>query len=149
MITDKLEYLFKYAKMFPEIEQLITYCKTNQLENIGEKTLFKDITIIPITSNDNHSFDEELLETHQKLMDIHITLEGVDCMAYSCVNNEATLFKDYDDGNDYLLLKSKDIKKIYIPAGYFCIVPNNFAHMALYATGKGVKKIVVKIPNCS
>ena len=149
MITDKLENLFKYAKMFPAIEQVVTYFKNNQLENIKEKTVFKDITIIPITSSDNVSFDAELLEAHQTLMDIHITLEGIDCMAYASVNNEASLFKDYDDANDYLLLKSKEIKKINIPTGYFCIVPNNFAHMALYGTGKGVKKIVVKIPNYS
>lgn len=147
MITDKLEYLFKYAEIFPEINQLVEYCKTNPLESINEKITFKDISIIPITSKINETFDEEILEAHKQLMDIHITLDGIDCMAYACLDSETLLFKEYDDTNDYLLVKSISVKKIDIPAGYFCIVPNNFAHMALYGIGEGVKKVVVKIPN--
>lgn len=147
MITNKLEYLFSYAEIFPEIKQLVEYCKTNNLENISEKISFNDISIIPITSEVNPSFDAEILEAHKKLMDIHITLEGVDCMAYACLKSETSMFKDYDVANDYLLAKSTSVKKIVIPAGYFCIVPNNFAHMALYGIGEGVKKVVVKIPN--
>lgn len=147
MITDKLEYLFKYEGIFPEIKQFLEYCKTNQLESLKEKISFKDISIIPITSKVCETFDEEILEAHKQLMDIHITLDGSDRMAYACLDSETVLFKEYDEVNDYLLAKSTSIKKIDIPRGYFCIVPNNFAHMALYGIGEGVKKIVVKIHN--
>ena len=79
-------------------------------------------------------------------MDVHITLEGIDVIAYADLENETKLFKTYDKINDYSLSTSNKIKKLNIPQGYFCIIPNNFAHMALYEGHSRVRKIVVKIP---
>ena len=61
-------------------------------------------------------------------------------------NNQQIGHKDYDVDNDYALYKSNQIKTIIIPEGYFCIIPNHLAHMAMYGISNSVKKIVIKIP---
>lgn len=146
MITGKIEHLSRYISLFPEIAQLEAFTRTKPIETLGEKTSYQDISLIPLVSPENPAFDETLLEAHRTLMDIHITLEGEDRMAYADLAGETTPHKDYDEANDYLLVRSDRIKTLAIPAGYFCIVPNTFAHMALYGTGEGIRKVVVKIP---
>ena len=146
MITDKLENLALYSKLFSPINEVTQLIEKENLQTINSKVTAGNISLIPITSLPNQSPAKYVLEAHRSLMDIHITLEGEDKMAYACLNTESELHKAYDEDNDYLLVKSNAIKTLTIPKGYFCIVPNNFAHMALYEISKDVKKVVVKIP---
>lgn len=146
MITDKLENLALYSKLFSPINEVIQLIERENLQTINSKVTAGDISLIPITGSPNQSPDKHVLEAHRSLMDIHITLEGEDKMAYACLNTESEPHKAYDEDNDYLLVKSNVIKTVTIPKGYICIVPNNFAHMALYEISNDVKKIVVKIP---
>lgn len=146
MITDKIENLGLYSKLFTPINEVVQFIEKIDLQSLDSKVTEGNIAIIPITGAPNQSSDKHVLEAHKSLMDIHITLEGEDSMAYACLNTESELNKAYDESNDYLLVKSNSIKTITIPKGYFCIVPNNFAHMALYQIEKEVKKVVVKIP---
>ncbi|SHG94736.1 YhcH/YjgK/YiaL family protein [Flavobacterium defluvii] len=146
MITDTIENLSNYKVIYPEITELIDILKKSDLESLHEKTISNEITLIPIQSKKvSESFDENILEAHKKLMDIHITLNGIDVIAYADVNREVEEYKKYIEADDYALFKSNTIKEIIIPKGYFCIIPNNFAHMALYKGHSDVKKIVVKL----
>jgi len=147
VITDRLENIYKYGCLFSGIGQLIKVLDSKSLMDIKEKETYGDIALIPITSNSVwDTFDKNVLEAHITLMDIHITVEGMDVIAYADLDNESTVFKTYDDASDYLLANSNDIKTIEVPKGYFCIIPNNFAHMALYKGHIKVKKVVVKMP---
>ena len=147
MITDKLENIHKYKSLFSGIGEFIKVLDSKSLTNITEKESHDKITLIPIISDSvSVSFDTTLLEAHKTLMDIHITLEGKDVIAYADLDTETSIFKDYDEANDYLLANSNAIKTLDIPKGYFCIIPNSFAHMALYKGHSMVKKIVVKMP---
>lgn len=102
--------------------------------------------MIPISSQAvSEIIDPSILEAHKTLMDIQITLEGTDVMAYANLEIETKVFKAYDKINDYLLAQSDKIKTISVPEGYFCIIPNHFAKMALYARHVNVKKVVVKM----
>jgi YhcH/YjgK/YiaL family protein len=146
MITDKIENLALYGKLFGPIDEVIQLLEKENLQTINSKVTAGDISIIPITGAPNPSSDKHVLEAHRSLMDIHITIKGEDKMAYACLNTETGPHKAYDEDNDYLLVKSNTIKTVTIPEGYFCIVPNNFAHMALYEISNDVKKVVIKIP---
>jgi YhcH/YjgK/YiaL family protein len=145
MILDKIENLKLYSKLYKRIDELVEILETKDLKNIVSTIVSDDISIIPITGIPNGSSDQNLLEAHRRLMDIHITLEGEDRMAYAYLNSETEPHKAYDESSDYLLVKSYKIKIITIPKGYFCIVPNNYAHMALYNTFGEVRKIVIKL----
>lgn len=147
MITDRIENLAKYSQSFPIIDELIKILDFTPLAEITKKEIFGELAIIPIYSKAIiDTFDASILEAHKTLMDIHITLDGTDVIAYADLENESKIHKVYDDVNDYLLARSSQIKIITVPKGYFCIVPNNFAHMALYEGHSNVKKVVVKIP---
>ena len=147
MITDRLENIKQYASLFSGIHSLLQVMASQALEAVTEKENHDMITLIPITSNGvSDAFDAELLEAHCTLMDIHITLAGTDVIAYADLQSESQESKPYDEANDYLLARAQNIKTLSIPAGYFCIIPNQFAHMALYQGHSDVKKIVVKMP---
>lgn len=145
MIINKIENLKLYGILYRPIGDVIELIEREDLHTINTKISSDDITIIPINGKPSESVDKHVLEAHKSLMDIHITLEGEDKMAYACLNTESEPHKAYDEDDDYLLVKSNFIKTVTIPKGYFCIVPNNFAHMALYEISNEVKKIVVKI----
>ncbi|MFT4683476.1 MAG: YhcH/YjgK/YiaL family protein [Polaribacter sp.] len=146
MITDTLENLENYLSVFPQLEVLTNYLKYNNLENVKENKVIGDITLIPLISEKNDNFDPELLEAHRKLMDVHITLKGVDRIAYQQLDDKINIIKEYDNEHDYLLGKGDNILSLDAPEGYFCIIPNHFAHMALYNVESGIEKIVVKVP---
>ena len=147
MITDKLENLEKYLSVFPQLNNLISYLRNGDLEDVKENEGIEDITLIPLVGKENPNFDPILLEAHRKLMDVHITLNGIDKIAYQFLDDQVEVTKEYDDKNDYLLAKGNNIISLDVPKGYFCIIPNHFAHMALYNTNAGVEKIVVKMPS--
>ncbi len=147
MITDRLENIHKYDSLFSGVGQFSKVFDSKSLMDIKEKETYGDIVLIPITSDSvSDTFDKSILEAHISLMDIHITLEGTDVIAYADLDNESTVFKAYDEAGDYLLANSDAIKTIEVPSGYFCVIPNNFAHMALYKGHTQVKKVVVKMP---
>lgn len=146
MITDTIENLSIYTAVYPEIASLFNVLEINDLGAVCKKTVSDNITLIPINSKGiSSSFDNKMLESHKKFMDIHITLAGNDIIAYADMNAEVEENKAYSETDDYALHTSNQIKKIEVPAGYFCIIPNNFAHMALYEGHSNVKKIVVKL----
>ncbi len=147
MITDRLENIYKYNSLFSGVGQFSKVLDSKSLIDIKYKETYGDIVLIPITSDFiSDTFDKSILEAHLSLMDIHITLEGTDIIAYADLDNESTVFKAYNEVDDYLLANSDAIKTIVVPKGYFCIIPNNFAHMALYKGHTHVKKLVVKMP---
>ncbi|MFN3754480.1 YhcH/YjgK/YiaL family protein [Flavobacterium sp.] len=146
MITDRLENIQQYQSLFSGIDQFVKVSQSKSLNAITAKETHGEITLIPISSQAvSETFDPSVLEAHKTLMDIHITLEGTDVIAYADLESETTSFKAYDEVNDYLLAQSDAIKTISVPEGYFCIIPNNFAHMALYEGHANVKKVVVKM----
>jgi YhcH/YjgK/YiaL family protein len=146
MITDTIENLSIYKAIYPEINQLLSVLESNNLESLSEKMTSDNLTLIPIFSGEvSSSFDSKILESHKRLMDIHITLSGTDVIAYANINTEVEEYKTYSEVDDYALHTSDRIKEILVPAGYFCIIPNNFAHMALYKGHADVKKVVVKL----
>lgn len=147
MITDRIENIYKYGSLFSGVNQLISKLQSKSLFDITEKETYGEIALIPISSDSvSETFDPTVLEAHKTLMDIHITIEGNDSIAYADLDTETTIFKPYDQTDDYLLAYSNNIKMLQVPEGYFCIIPNNFAHMALYKGHVNVKKIVVKMP---
>lgn len=147
MILDTLNNLHKYASLFKAIKQVTHALNDRSLNDISEKVCSEDITLIPLQSGGvSDNFDASILESHKTQMDIHVTLEGEDVIAFADLENETNPLKPYDEANDYALSTSDSIKTLKVLQGYFCIIPNNFAHMALYKGHRDVKKIVVKIP---
>ena len=146
MILDKLCNLSLYGVQFPSIKNLVDLVDVDDIVKFDKNTELHNFKIITIHGEPNLEFEKNILEAHIKNFDIHITIAGSDIIAFANIDDECYLHKDYDVDNDYALYKSNQIKTIIIPEGYFCIIPNHFAHMAMYGISNSVKKIVIKIP---
>ena len=95
MITDKLENLYKYEYFFSGIGDFLKVKDSKSLNDIYEKETHGEISIIPIKSNTiSENFDNTLLEAHKSLMDVHISLEGTDVIAYANLEDEAVVFTE-------------------------------------------------------
>lgn len=147
MIIDRINNLHKYSWFNPGISRLTYFIESHDMESIQEKQNFENLSFLPISSKEVSSeFNEQLLEAHRKFHDIHITLSGIDVICFSDLETDTKSYKTYDDANDYLLVTSGNINKIYLPRDYFCIISPHTAHMALYKGHNEVKKLVIKIP---
>ncbi len=147
MIIDKLSNLCIYEVNFPSIKELVDVVNRDELQNIVKHNELNELKIIPIQSEPNSIVTNNILEAHKKKIDIHITIKGEDIIAFAYIDEECVIHREYDEDNDYSLYLSNQIKTIAIPEGYFCIIPNHFAHMALYGVMNKVRKVVVKLPN--
>ncbi len=145
MITGKWESLVQYKTLYPSIEHVLQEFTFESLQALNEKVERKEFILIPINSQPKEVEAPTILEAHRKYVDVHVTFEGTDMMGYADLLTETTESKGYDESNDYLLAHSSIIKFLSIPKGYFCIVPNDYAHMALYNIKSEVKKIVIKL----
>jgi YhcH/YjgK/YiaL family protein len=147
MIIDTLANLNKYSSLFKPVSKIVEVLNNKPLQEITEKISIGDITLIPLSSEKiSANFNPSILESHKAQMDVHITIEGLDVIAFADLESETKPLKPYDEANDYALATSNEIKTLTVPNGYFCIIPNNFAHMALYKGHHDAKKIVVKMP---
>jgi YhcH/YjgK/YiaL family protein len=87
-----------------------------------------------------------ILEAHRNFYDLHCTIAGNDTIAIKPVNECIDVEKDYQSEDDYILYKGNPSLKLQVPAGYFCLVTPDDAHMALYGECGFVRKVVFKIP---
>jgi YhcH/YjgK/YiaL family protein len=145
MTIDLINNLSNYSFLHKSIESFCEFLKGNSLSEINEKIITKDFDIIPILNDSNLDIDIELLEAHRKQIDIHIILEGNDIIAFKNLSENLDIYREYDDENDYLLVKSGKLNTISLESGYFCFIPNHFAHMALYGTKSKCRKVVIKL----
>jgi biofilm protein TabA len=145
MTIDLIDNLNNYSFLHKSIEPVCEFLKCNSLLEIHEKIVTKDFDIIPILNESNTGIDTELMEAHRKQIDIHIILEGNDIIAFKNLNENLDIQREYDEENDYLLVKSSNVNTITLESGFFCFIPNHFAHMALYGTKARCRKVVIKL----
>jgi YhcH/YjgK/YiaL family protein len=147
MIVDAIENLNEYSSRFQSVNKVLEILENISIEEFSRKTHYGEIILIPLNSVAVlGKFDHRILEAHKAFLDIHITLEGIDVIAFADLEHETSPLRDYDVVNDYSLWTSDNIKTLSVPKGFFCIIPNSFAHMALYNGHSKVKKIVLKMP---
>ena len=112
----------------------------------GEKVTFDNgIMVIPIRANGSNKQNIPL-EAHRKFFDIHYTLEGNDTVAYKPVADCNNVLEEYKEEGDYILYNEKPDQSIAVASGYFCIIPNLYAHAALYEDKGQITKVVFKVP---
>lgn len=145
MTIDLVGNLKNYKHLHSSLEAFCDFLSDNNLNDVNEKVTAERFNIIPISCESNIDLDHTILEAHRTQFDIHIVLEGEDIIAFKDLNSGVELYKEYDEDNDYLLVKASDLNEIKLKSGYFCFIPNNFAHMALYGIKSKCKKIVVKL----
>ncbi|MDT0677455.1 YhcH/YjgK/YiaL family protein [Autumnicola musiva] len=112
----------------------------------GHKAIISNgISVIKL-HKDSGAQNKEILEAHKKFYDIHYTIEGEDTIAYKDVKDCNSVVENYNEEGDYILYSEKSENLLEVNSGQFCIIPNSYAHAALYEDRGYVRKLVFKVP---
>ena len=89
MIIDTLENLEKYVAVNPLFKDVVAFLRNNDLMTLEEgKHLIKgDDLFVNIQVAKGKTPDEAVLETHRKMVDIQIPLDGMETYGYTPLSN--------------------------------------------------------------
>ncbi|MDX1718636.1 MAG: YhcH/YjgK/YiaL family protein [Salegentibacter mishustinae] len=142
-------------EIFPQIEdkeniQIIDNFIDSSLKIIdikhGEKKVLSNGISVIFLKTESGTENKDILEAHKKLYDIHYTIKGTDTIVYKAVKDCNSISKNYEEEGDYILYKEKPEKSLEVAAGSFCMIPNLYAHAAVYEKKGPVRKLVFKVP---
>ena len=144
MVIDRLEHLEKYVSLNPLFGKFVEYLKATDVnaQPAGKVNLVGDDLVVIYTQTQPKGREEAKLETHNRFIDIHIPLSGVEEQGYTARENlPETEYNEADDISFY-----EGLADSYIPVrpGMFSIYFPQDAH-APAISPDGVRKIIVKI----
>ena len=146
MILDTLSSIDKYFDLCSGIEEGLKFlvkAKNTQLGD-GRHEIKGGEVYASISNEAGKGVDDAQLETHQKYIDIHFCLKGIDCIGWSPTAEVTESLGEYSYEKDVSFFLDKPSKYINISDSIFCILFPDDAHAPLSGTG-AIRKIVIKI----
>lgn len=147
MVIDKLKnsglYSFKNERIKTALE-FLTETDFSKIEDGKYEIDGENIYYIK-TKYLTKQTEEAQLEAHKKYIDVQYVLKGSEKIGYLPFNNQ-TVFKEYDDENDYMLF-NENCDYIMLNEGMFAIFFPGDLHKPGIKIEKPeeVKKIVIKV----
>jgi len=132
-LNDKFELLFNYLNNHDLLSMPL-----GRIDVDGDN-LFINNSLVDAVSK-----DKQVLEVHQKYIDIHILLIGNECLGWKPLENTKVIKQSYDVNKDYALYDEKASTYIDLHPGDMAIVFPEDAHAPNIGNGK-IRKAVVKI----
>lgn len=150
MILDKIYNLNKYKNINHNLKDVITYIKTNDLNNLGygQHTINENCYLIKTEISDLKTL-QTIYEKHKKYIDIHILLSGNEKIKY--LNEDDLLSSnDYDTYNDVTLeFSNKSLCTINLTKqnnlSFALFFPNEWHEPKIYNGSYKITKIVIKV----
>src|SRR3989344_2624046 len=140
MIIDKVVNLEKYNDLNPHLIRGIKFLEQNIWTDLrqGRHNINGDNLFVIVIETDLQP--EVEFESHQKYIDVHMTVSGQDYIGWQPADNCG----EYHEKDDYFLFKALGINWFKIPPGFFALFFPEEAHAPLKGKGK-IKKIVLKL----
>lgn len=150
MIYDRLENIGNYAFEHPNLRKALAYlAEEDILSHKEEKFVVEEGAVFfNFLETVQARPEEKKYECHHDFVDIHITLDGLDCIRSTDESN-LVVTAPYEKEGDYLLGDCPDgeYAEAFIPRGCFALYLPGDAHMVNSTTrelGK-VRKFVLKV----
>jgi len=147
MIIDKLSNAGIYNFKNLNIKKALEYLINTDFPSIedGKYHIDADSIISIINTYETKNSSESYLEAHKKYIDVQYVIEGIEFVGYLPLNGQ-TVFKDYDDENDYMLF-NENCSYIKFSKGMFAIFfPQDLHKPGInYNSISKVKKAVIKV----
>lgn len=146
MMIDHLDNAARYYALHPVFEKAFEFLRSPGAGELkpGRNEIDGDVLYAMSLAMESRPAGNDFLEYHQRYIDIHYTLEGVDVMGWRptplCEKNR----QEYDEASDAGLYDDHSYTRAALPPGTFCIVFPEDAHAPLIGEGF-VRKIVLKI----
>ena len=146
MIYGNIAYADRYASLHPLLPQLFAYVKSHDLLHtpMGKIVLDGDKLFINNVNPECLSEEKQVLEVHRRYIDVHILLEGKECVGWRNTNDCKDVAHPYDEAGDFATFFDK-------PTTYIDMMPNDFlivfpedAHAPIIGSGK-IRKAIAKV----
>lgn len=147
MIFDKIENAHLYKGLSARITTALKYIEITNFSKLtpGKYEIDGSNIFAVINEYDTKDADNELLEAHQKYIDIQYIAKGEENIGVTTHTNQQPV-KLYDHENDYMLFNEPYTLSL-LNKGMFAIFFPDDIHLPGISTGSlsQVKKVVVKV----
>lgn len=148
MIYDHISTLSFYSCLHPGLQTVADFLASENLSSLepGTSELGGGVRCI-VAQYATASREDETLECHRRYIDVHVPLEGSECIGVR-PRILCEVAGDHDDENDFQLLTGRR-SLLEMASGTFAVFFPDDAHMPglpLHAPGEAVKKLVFKVP---
>lgn len=145
MIIDRLENAPRYYALHPAFAEAFEYLRalTGPLE-AGRHEIDGDRLFVMAANGTGRGRDDMLIEAHQKYIDIHFTIDGVEELGWKAIQRCEQRKTEYDEAGDCELFTDQPDSINVLPPGTFGIYFPEDAHAPMIGQGE-VHKAVVKV----
>ena len=146
MIIDTLENLEKYVAINPLFKDVVAFLRNNDLMTLEEgKHLIKgDDLFVNIQVAKGKTPDEAVLETHRKMVDIQIPLDGMETYGYTPLSNlPDTPYQSDKDITKYSGLMADSF--VDCQPGMFAVFFPQDGHAPCSTMAPEIKKAIFKV----
>lgn len=146
MIQDHISQLGFYTSLHPDFGIIADWFATSDVLRSELGSYQVPSTELTYSVQKKQGDPEHIqLERHNRMIDVHITLEGTDIIGWKpqnlCIGS-----KGFQNEHDVELYTDSEVQqKLYIPANHFCIFFSQDSHAPWMAIDT-VKKVVCKVP---
>ncbi|EFF41615.1 YhcH/YjgK/YiaL family protein [Mycoplasmopsis alligatoris] len=150
MILDKIENLYRYKGLHPNLVTAIDFLKNNDVTKFkpGKHTIDGEKVFMYILDIEPYNKTNALYEVHQRYADLHIiTNEFGEFIAYENYENTDFASKEFDKENDVALTRLERPRNLLdLQKNEFVIFLPGEPHAPKMVLGKGrIVKAVIKI----
>lgn len=146
MVIDTLDNFGKYAAMNPLFGEVVKFLKENDLNKLdsGKYEIVGKDLFVNITTAKGKTPDEAVLETHVKMIDIQIPLDGPETYGYTplCRLPDAP-YNAEKDITKYPDLMAESF--VDCQPGMFAIFFPQDGHAPCISMAEGIKKAIFKV----
>lgn len=146
MVIGNINHSGRYEGLHPAFAKVFEYVKTHNLlhAELGKITLEGDDVFIINSEPECLTKEAQVLEYHQKYLDIHILLTGKETIGWKNLSDCKVEKQAFDVENDYGLYQDAPTTYVTLQPNEFAIVYPEDAHAPIIGEGK-IRKLVVKI----
>lgn len=146
MIVTNLENSSRIEQLHPLFKQLFDYVKSHDLlcAPLGRIELDGERLFINNVEPECMPADKQVLEVHRKYIDVHILLEGRECIGWKAMEDVVDETKSYTFEDDCALYGDTPTCFIDLLPGQCCIVYPEDLHAPVIGKGK-IRKLIAKV----
>ncbi|MEH7252783.1 YhcH/YjgK/YiaL family protein [Neobacillus niacini] len=148
MISDHINNYKVYKGISDKVNSAIEYIQTHDFANLqtGMHEVDGDELFFNLIEYETKAPEERFWESHKKYIDLHFILEGKEFVANELFER-MSIKQEYDEQDDYFLLKGEVQSKVKLEKGDFMILYPSDVHMTgiKVDSGEKVRKLVFKI----
>ena len=146
MIIDTLDNLAKYETINPLFKDVVEFLKKNDLNTLadGKHPVKGSDFYVNITTAKSHTPDEAVVETHRKMIDIQIPLDGPETYGYTPLSHLPEMeYNAEEDITKYGDLMAESF--VDCQPGMFAIFFPQDGHAPCISMASEIRKAIFKI----